>query len=142
MGKILCATRGGEASRRTQEEAIKLAKERGDDLIFLYVVDLSFLDKTIVQHVVDVSSGLEQMGDFLLALAQEKAQQHGVNAQLVHRRGNTREEIKAAARELGVDLVVLGRPSGRKGEDFFALEELRAFANEIEAETGVRVVIV
>ena len=28
MGIILCATRGGEASRRTQQEAIKIAKEQ------------------------------------------------------------------------------------------------------------------
>ncbi|MEA3339900.1 MAG: universal stress protein [Chloroflexota bacterium] len=44
MGKILCATRGGEASYRTQDAAIELAKERGDTLLFLYVVDLHFLD--------------------------------------------------------------------------------------------------
>jgi hypothetical protein len=36
MGKILCATRGGEASYRIQDAAIALAKERGDTLLFLY----------------------------------------------------------------------------------------------------------
>ncbi|HIQ01546.1 MAG TPA: hypothetical protein EYH30_05385, partial [Anaerolineales bacterium] len=46
MGKILCATRGGEASYRTQDAAIALARERGDSLIFLYVVDTHFLDRT------------------------------------------------------------------------------------------------
>ncbi len=34
MGPIVCATRGSEASRRTQERAITLAQERGAPLIF------------------------------------------------------------------------------------------------------------
>jgi hypothetical protein len=42
MGKILCTMRGGEASRRTQDAAIALAQERGDELAFLYVVDVAF----------------------------------------------------------------------------------------------------
>ena len=46
MGKILCATRGGEASYRTQDAAVALAKEQGDELLFLFVVNLGFLDRT------------------------------------------------------------------------------------------------
>ena len=42
MGPIVCATRGGEASRRTQEMAIALARERGAPLIFFFVVDTNF----------------------------------------------------------------------------------------------------
>ena len=42
MGPIVCATRGGEASRRTQERAVALARERGDPLIFLFVADTNF----------------------------------------------------------------------------------------------------
>jgi hypothetical protein len=38
MGKTLCATRGGEASYRTQDAAIALAKERGDELVFLSLI--------------------------------------------------------------------------------------------------------
>ena len=58
MGKILCATRGGEASYRAQDAAIALAKERGDTLLFLYVVDLHFLDKTSGAAVVDVEKDI------------------------------------------------------------------------------------
>lgn len=35
MGKILCATRGGEASYRTQDGAIELAEERDETLLSL-----------------------------------------------------------------------------------------------------------
>ena len=67
MGKILCATRGGETSWRSQDEAIKLAKERGDQLIFLYVVDISVLDKMAVP-VVDRRGNIRKLGRFLLAM--------------------------------------------------------------------------
>lgn len=68
MGKILCATRGGEASYRTQDAAIALAKERGDTLLFLYVVDLHFLDKTAAPIVVDVGNEVTKMGAALVVL--------------------------------------------------------------------------
>ncbi|MCJ7668026.1 MAG: hypothetical protein MUP04_07075, partial [Anaerolineae bacterium] len=64
---------GGEASWRAQDKAIDLAKGRSDELIFLYVADISFLDKIATSLVVDAESGVERMGEFLLAMAQERA---------------------------------------------------------------------
>jgi nucleotide-binding universal stress UspA family protein len=139
MGKILCATRGGEASYRTQDKAIALAKERGDTLLFLYVADLHFLDKTAASIVVDVGNEVTKMGEFLLLMAQERAREAGVEASLITREGDVREQIKAAAVEEGVDLVILGRPADETSR--FKLEALRAFAAEIEEETGISAVI-
>lgn len=139
MGKILCATRGGEASWRTQDEAISLAKERGDELVFLYVADMSFLDKTAAPVVVDAGGGVERMGEFLLAMAQERARERGLEVQVIIREGKAREEIKAAAKELGVDTVVLGLPA--EG-GVFREESIRSFAQDIEEETGAEVVLV
>ena len=139
MGKILCATRGGEASYRTQDKAIELALQRGDELVFLYVVNIEFLNKTAAPIVVDVATEIEHMGEFLLAMAQERAREAGVEASLITREGDVREQIKAAAVEEGVDLVVLGRPADETS--LFKLEALRAFAAEIEEETGIPAVI-
>jgi nucleotide-binding universal stress UspA family protein len=139
MGKILCATRGGEASYRTQDKAIELALQRGDELVFLYVVNIEFLNKTAAPIVVDVATEIERMGEFLLAMAQERAREAGVEASLVTRKGDVREQIKAAAVKEGVDLVVLGRPADEAS--LFKLEALRAFAAEIEEETGIPAVI-
>ena len=137
MGRILCATRGGEASYRTQDAAIALARERGDELVFLYVVDISFLDTTAraVRPEI-VTTELEKMGEFLLLMARERAKKQGVNASTVIRYGDLREELKAAAREDDIDLVVFGRPAGDSSS--FTLEDLQAFVTEIEAETGCR----
>jgi nucleotide-binding universal stress UspA family protein len=140
MGKILCATRGGQASYRTQDAAIALAKERNDTLLFLYVVDLRFLDKTAGSIVVDVENEVTKMGEFLLVMAQERAGERGVTAETIHRTGEVREELKKAAREEGASLVVLGKPAGE--ESVFELAGLRAFAAEIEDETGVETRIV
>lgn len=140
MSKILCATRGGEASYRTQDAAIALAKERGDTLFFLYVVDLHFLDKTAGAGVVDVEQELTKMGEFLLLMAQERAAEQGVAADTICREGRLREELKNAAREEGASLVVLGRPAGE--ESVFKLANLEAFAAEIENETGVETRII
>lgn len=140
MGKILCATRGGEASYRTQDAAIALAKERGDTLLFLYVVDLRFLDKTAAPIVVDVGNEVAKMGRFLLLMAKERATEQGVAADTICRQGAVPEELKNAAREEGVSLVVLGRPAGE--ESVFQLAGLEAFAAEIESETGVETRII
>jgi nucleotide-binding universal stress UspA family protein len=141
MGKILCATRGGEASYRTQDAAIALAKERDDTLLFLYVVDLHFLDKTAGAGVVDVEREMTKMGEFLLLMAQERAAAQGVTAETICRRGEFREGLKSAAREESVSLVVFGRPV--KGEEsVFQLDDLETFAAAIEDETGVEVRII
>jgi nucleotide-binding universal stress UspA family protein len=140
MGKILCATRGGEGSYRTQDRAIPLASQRGDLLIFLCVIDTHFLDKTAAPIVVDVGRRMQNMGEFLLAMARERAERQGVSVQCLCRSGRVRDEIKAVAREEKVAVVVLGRPTGEANA--FAVEELKSFAVEIEDETGCQVVIV
>ena len=141
MGTILCATRGGEASYRAQDAAIALAKERGDELLFIYVVDIGFLQKTERAVRPDVvKAEMEKMGEFLLIMAQERAQKQGVEARYALCHGDLRDELKAAACEEAVDLVVLGQPAGP--ESAFALADLEACAAEIEAETGVKACII
>jgi nucleotide-binding universal stress UspA family protein len=137
MGKILCATRGGEESEETQAKAIALAQEQGDELVFLYVADASFLDTIAAPLVVDVEAELHRMGRFQLAMACEQAAAQGVRAQAVLRHGHVQAELAAAARELGATLIVLGRP--REGASVFDDEALRSFAARLRAETGAEV---
>jgi nucleotide-binding universal stress UspA family protein len=140
MGKILCATRGGEAIYRTQDKAIALAQKRGDELLFLYVVNMHFLDKTHAPIVVDVEQEMTKMGEFLLLMAQERAIAQGVPATTVCLKGEMREELKKVAQREDVSLVVLGRPAGK--ESVFQLTSLQAYAAQVEAETGVETRIV
>jgi nucleotide-binding universal stress UspA family protein len=116
-----------------------LAKERGDTLLFLYVVDLHFLDKTAAPIVVDVGDEVQEMGEFLLLIAKERAEEQGVTAKTISRKGEVREEIKKVAQEEGVSLVMFGRPAGQ--ESAFQLAELEEYAAEIERETGIETII-
>ena len=139
MGRILCATRGGEASRRTQDAAIALAKERGDELVFLYVADSSFLNNTAAPLVIDVESRLVKMGEFQLLMAQERAAAQGVSARTIVREGKLRAGLVGAARELQVDLIVLGRSVDRHEQAIFDETGLQAFATSLQAITGAQV---
>jgi nucleotide-binding universal stress UspA family protein len=143
MGKILCPTRGGEGSYRTQDAAIAMAKERGDDLVFLFVVDLDFLNKTERAVRPDVvAEEMRHLGEFLLSMAQERARNQGVDAQYVLREGDVQAEIKAAAAEEAATLIVLGQAAPDDPACTFAPEGLLRFAQEIEAETGIEARVV
>lgn len=137
MGRILCATRGGEASYRTQDAAIALAKERGDELIFLFVADISFLNQIAAPLVVDIESRLVKMGRFQLTIAQERAREQGLETQIIVRPGKLRAELVTAARELGADLIILGRPLDR--DAVFDDTALGALATSLQSVTGVEV---
>lgn len=140
MKKILCATRGGEASRRTQDAVIAMAKEHGASILFLYVVDVEFLKVTARGVRPDVViTELEHMGEFLLALACERAAAQGVEAEACLRHGPLVEALESAAREEGADAVAFGRPVGP--ESSFALSDLERLAARIKEETGIETYI-
>ena len=136
MGKILCATRGGEASYIAQDAVIALAKEQGDELVFLYVADISFLNNTAAPLVIDVESRLEKLGHFQLVMAQERAAAQGIEAQAIVRHGHLQEELVALAQEIGATLIVLGRSVGSA---VFEDNALQTFAANLQTETSVEV---
>jgi nucleotide-binding universal stress UspA family protein len=117
-----------------------MAKKQGDSLVFLYVVDTRFLDKTAAPILVDPEEGIGKMGEFLLLMAKERAAEEGIEAETVLQHGQIREALKKAALDEAVDIIVLGRPSGE--ESVFNLQALESFAAKIEAETGVKTIIV
>lgn len=137
MGKILCATRGGEASYPAQDAAIALAKEKGDELVFIYVADSSFLNHTAAPLVIDVESRLEKLGQFQLVMAQERAAAQGVVAQTIVRKGHFRAELVAVAVEIGASIIAMGRSLGP--EAAFNDAALQAFAADLQIETGIEV---
>jgi nucleotide-binding universal stress UspA family protein len=137
MGTILCATRGGEESYGTQDAAIALAKQQGDALVFLYVVDVSFLDQTAAPLVIDVESRLEKLGRFQLKMAQERAGAQDVAAQAIVREGQLRAELVTAAHEISATLIVLGR--SRRQTAIFEENKLQEFAADLQAATGIEV---
>jgi len=140
MKKILCATRGGEASQKTQDAVIEMAKTEGATILFLYVVDVEFLKVTARGVRPDVvAAELEHMGEFLLAIACERAAAQGVVAESCLRHGPLVQALESAAREEGVDAIAFGRPAGP--DSSFSLADLEVLTAQLEKDTGIRTYI-
>jgi len=140
MGLLLCAIRGGEESINTQEKAISLAKEQAEPLVFLYVADSSFLDKTAAAVVVNIQEELKSMGKFFLVMAVERAVERGVDARAIIRAGHFIPTFIEVAQEIGATVIVLGHPVGELGR--FDKEEFSAFCTNLAKATGAEIITV
>jgi nucleotide-binding universal stress UspA family protein len=142
MGGIVCATRGGRASRATQERAIALAKGRGAELIFLCIVDPSFAGPMDEPLTCALNDELKRLGRSLLCIAQARAKQQGIEAKTVVRSGPVMENIEAALREFGADTLVIGAPGAVSQSEAFGSEDVNRLADAVRQSTGVEVVLV
>ena len=138
MGVILCATRGGEASLESQDAAIALAKQAGDELIFIYVYDVEFLTHANYALREDlVADELNRMAEFLMTMAVDRAKAQGLSSRSVIREGEFRAELLSALQDEKARLLILGRPGEDDGR--FALEHLSELARRLQEETGIPV---
>ena len=142
MGPIVCATRGGEASRRTQERAIALARERGIPLIFLFVADINFAQPSNASLAEMLADELERLGRGLLRIARARAEEQNVSAEMVVRHGAVRQAIEDFLSEVRASTLVLGAPGTGTEKKAFSVGELPQFAPEINTTTDVEVIVV
>ena len=139
MPVILCPTRGGKSSVSNQKYAINLAKERDAHLIFLYVSNVHFLDNLASPLLVDVADELDEMGEFLLAMAQDRARKAGLEAEIVVRQGVFREALAAVISERNVDTVIIG--ASEEGAGVTTQRYLAILAGTVR-EKGVEMLVV
>lgn len=141
MNEIVCATRGGEASRAVQMAAIEQAKSSGSPLVFLYVV--------APDAIIDVEPGLEDavheeltwLGKAVLNVAETRARNEGLASKKVIRSGNVRDEICAYLTEQQASLLLLGAPRSATTA-VFGDDPVERFASTIHDSTGVDVAVV
>lgn len=139
MTTILCPTRGGERSYPNQDRAAALAKERKADLIFLYISDVTFINQVASPVLIDLEAELDEMGEFLLTMAQERAAKLGVDAQAIVRHGAFNDAVEEVLAEFDVDILVLG--SSDEGDGHTTSDFLRTFSAELSQEHGIEVVL-
>ncbi len=142
MGPIVCATRGSEASRRTQERAIALAQERGDPLIFLFVVDATLVRPANKDMAAIVADELEQLGRRLLGIAQARAREQDVEAEMAIRHGDVQQRVESFLREVSAGTLVIGAPRSGAEHPAFDPAALDEFAERLRASIGVEVIVV
>ena len=142
MSGIVCAIRGGPASKPTIDRSISLSKETGQPIYFLYIVNLDFLTHASSSHLHTISEDMRQMGEFILLSAQSAAAAAGAAAEGVIRDGEVAEEINKLCHEIDADYLVVGQPQTHKKEKtVFSQDRMDKFIQRIEQEAGVKVVI-
>lgn len=137
--RILCPTRGGKASYANQDRAIALAKEREAELLFLYVSNVKFLGLTSLPFIVDIETELDEMGEFILTMAQERADKAGVQAEITVERGVFHEVLKAVVQEHQISTVVLG--SSKEGTGFTTEEYVQKLGETVSREMDVEFIV-
>jgi nucleotide-binding universal stress UspA family protein len=141
MSGIVCAVRGGPDSKPTINKSIELAKLTDLTIHFLYVVDLDFLTHSSSSRVATITTEMDQMGEFILLVAQEKAESQNITADGSVRHGIVRDEIISFCREIQADYVILGQPHTRREENVFTRDLLQKFVERVEEESGTKVVL-
>jgi nucleotide-binding universal stress UspA family protein len=142
MRPIVCATRGGEASRRTQKRAIALAKERDAELIFLCVVDPTFAGPVNESLAAALKDELRRLGRSLLSIAQMRAREQDVAVQAVTRCGPVWQNIKDCVREVDAETLVIGAPRTESTSQAFGPGDVHRFAETVRQSTDVEVIVV
>lgn len=141
MPGIICAVRGGPASQPTIHKAIELAEKTGQTILFLYVVNLDFLERTASSRTHTISKELRQMGNFILLTAQVQAESKGIVSDGIIREGNVGEEIIRVCQETQADYIILGRPQGEHEDNAFTRERINKFARLIETTSGAKIIL-
>ena len=136
---ILCPTRGGKGSYPNQDRAIAIAKERGAEILFLYISNVEFLGLTAAPILVDIEHELDEMGEFMLAMAQERAENAEVRADTIVKRGKFREILAKVIEEQKIETVVLGSSAG--GTGVVTIDFIRELAAEIHAQIDVEFIV-
>ena len=142
MGPIVCATRGGEAGRRTQERATALAKERGADLVFLCVFDPDFAGPLNPELHAAVADEQQWLSRALMSIAQARARERGVKARVEILSGAVLDVIEEYLCESGASTLVIGEPKIDSPLSAFQVDRVQSCADHVEQNTGVEVIVV
>ena len=141
MTTILYPTRGGASAYLNQDWAVALAQERGAGLLLLYVSDVRFLNHTAAPVRLDlVEAELEDLGEFLLAMAQERVEKAGFTAETAVRCGEFVTALEEIIQERDISAVVLGCPTDDTG--ITSEGYISRVAESLQASCNVEVFVV
>lgn len=118
-GKILVPVDGSETSTRGLNEAIKIAKAQGSQLLLVHIVNEFILDSTYAPgfYSANLIETLGKEGRAVLDAAEKAAQREGVKAEtmMIESIGGVAANlILAQAKQWKPDLIVMGT-HGRRG---------------------------
>lgn len=141
MNEIVCATRGGAASRAVQLAAIDQATRSGYPLVFLYVASPGSMHDISDDLQNAVREEMIWLGKALLYVAEKRAHDAGLKAETVILVGNVQDEICTYLSEHDASILLLGAPRGTTAE-LSGIAAIEMFAARITENSGVRVQVV
>jgi nucleotide-binding universal stress UspA family protein len=108
-------------------------------LIFLHISNVQFLEGLASPVLIDIETEMEHLGEFILAMAQERAQKQGIPAEAIVESGSFLDILSTVIEKESVDTVVLGSP----GEDTGVLtgDFVERVTQVLTEESGVDVII-
>ncbi|MDA1329662.1 MAG: universal stress protein [Chloroflexi bacterium] len=140
MKTILAPTRGGERSFPNQDYAIRLAKERGAKLLFLNVNDIQFLNMVASPIAVDIATDeLEEMGEFLVTLAKERAAKQGLEVETLVKNGVFRAVLEDVIQQKNVEILAMGTSSEQTGVT--TKDYMRDLGRQLGETFGIEVIL-
>jgi nucleotide-binding universal stress UspA family protein len=142
MSGIVCAIRGGPASKSTLRKAIELAQIRDVPLYLLFVINLEFLAQTAHSRTISLEEEMRDMGEMILLMAQESAAAANVSTYPVIRRGEVAEQIIALCKNVDADVVVVGKPLTHRVTTAFDEGKLSQFKLRMNEDCQAALVIV
>lgn len=137
--KPVYPTRGGEVSFPNQDRPTVIAKERKIFMPFLYISNVKFLGLTAAPKVIDFVSEPEEMGEFPLARAQERAINKDVQADILSRQGDFNKIKRAVIDQHNIETLVLGSSTGETG--VISRDYMKQLAGEISSQYCVEFIM-
>jgi nucleotide-binding universal stress UspA family protein len=117
LQRIVCAVDGSETSLRAAESAIALAAASQAELVFVHVLDDELIHdfgSVMDDDGVEARRRLERSAGELLGHVKDLAAKEAVPATCRLASGDPPHAIDQAARDLGADLIIVGKV-GRRG---------------------------
>ncbi len=107
--KILCGVTGSLHSQKAALEAAVMASQYHAELVYVYVVDVSFLKRgTGLITSGAVADSLDRLGEQFLEVAEEIAKTQGVAPKKILRKGPVLDVLIQVVQEEKAELLMLG----------------------------------
>ena len=140
---IICGVTGSLHSQKVALEAAIMAGKAQAGLIYVYVVDLSFLRGGIsFMTSGSVADSLDRLGEQFLDFADELAKAQGVTARKILRKGLVLDVLIQVVQEEKADLLVLGHEPRTFFEKALFKGSVEDHLELLKKQTGAEVIVV
>jgi nucleotide-binding universal stress UspA family protein len=142
--KIVCGVTASAHSQKAALEAARLARQDGAELVYVYAVDVTFLEGGRTGSLTEdvVADSLKKVGENILELAGQIAASQGMKPRKIIARGTVLDVLKQVVVEEKADLLVLGHEERTFFEKALFKGDVEDHAQELTTQTGTEVKII